>query len=109
MSRSNPWLVGQYRYVPDQYSWEIPMGGSPQGEGILQTAKRELKEETGLSSLQSLFSDSLLGFIVRLTVGNRDHFGGSQDSVAAAVAVAYDREDGALFGIRYGLGIDNLA
>ncbi len=44
------WLVGQTRYVPDVYSWEIPMGGSPLGEEILATAKRELKEETGLSA-----------------------------------------------------------
>ena len=46
----NTWLVGQYRYVPDEYFWEIPMGGSPEGEDILATAKRELKEETGLSA-----------------------------------------------------------
>jgi 8-oxo-dGTP pyrophosphatase MutT (NUDIX family) len=41
-------LVGQYRYVTDSYSWEIPEGGSPQGESTLETAKRELMEETGL-------------------------------------------------------------
>lgn len=46
----NTWLVGQYRYVPDEYFWEIPMGGSPEGEEILATARRELKEETGLSA-----------------------------------------------------------
>ena len=46
----NTWLVGQTRYVPDVYSWEIPMGGSPIGEDLLETAKRELKEETGLSA-----------------------------------------------------------
>ncbi len=46
----NTWLVGQYRYVPDEYSWEIPMGGSPRDEEILQTAQRELKEETGLTA-----------------------------------------------------------
>ena len=46
----NTWLVGQTRYVPDVYSWEIPMGGSPIGEELLATAKRELKEETGLSA-----------------------------------------------------------
>ncbi len=47
---NNTWLVGQSRYVPDVYSWEIPMGGSPVGEELLETAKRELKEETGLSA-----------------------------------------------------------
>ncbi len=41
-------LVGQYRYVLDQYSWEIPEGGCPEGEDILCAAQRELEEETGL-------------------------------------------------------------
>jgi 8-oxo-dGTP pyrophosphatase MutT (NUDIX family) len=42
------WLVGQYRYALDAYSWEIPMGGGPHSEDPLATAARELKEETGL-------------------------------------------------------------
>jgi 8-oxo-dGTP pyrophosphatase MutT (NUDIX family) len=46
----NTWLVGQYRYPLEEYSWEIPMGGGPIGEDILEAAKRELKEETGLSA-----------------------------------------------------------
>ena len=25
--QGNTWLVGQYRYVLDEYSWEIPEGG----------------------------------------------------------------------------------
>lgn len=44
----NTWLVGQYRYPLNEYSWEIPEGGCPEGESWLETAKRELKEETGL-------------------------------------------------------------
>lgn len=44
----NTYLVGQYRFAVDQYSWEIPEGGGPQGCDILESAKRELKEETGL-------------------------------------------------------------
>jgi 8-oxo-dGTP pyrophosphatase MutT (NUDIX family) len=44
----NTYLVGQYRFVLDQYSWEIPEGGGPIGIDILESAKRELKEETGL-------------------------------------------------------------
>lgn len=47
---NNTWLVGQYRYVPDCYSWEIPMGGGPLDINPLKSAKRELKEETGLSA-----------------------------------------------------------
>ncbi len=42
------WLVGQYRYPLKEYSWEIPMGGGPMSEEPLDSAKRELKEETGI-------------------------------------------------------------
>jgi 8-oxo-dGTP pyrophosphatase MutT (NUDIX family) len=44
----NTYLVGQYRFPLDNYSWEIPEGGGPIGLDLLQSAKRELKEETGL-------------------------------------------------------------
>ncbi|MCP4522462.1 MAG: NUDIX hydrolase [Cytophagales bacterium] len=44
----NTYLVGQYRYPLDIYSWEIPMGGGLNADDILDSAKRELKEETGL-------------------------------------------------------------
>jgi len=44
----NTWLVGQYRYTLEQYSWEIPEGGGPWDEPPLKAAKRELLEETGL-------------------------------------------------------------
>lgn len=46
----NTWLVGQYRYTLDEYSWEIPMGGGLLSIPILESAKRELKEETGLTA-----------------------------------------------------------
>lgn len=47
------YLVGQYRYAPDTYSLEIPKGaftsfGSV--ESSLEAAKRELKEETGITA-----------------------------------------------------------
>jgi 8-oxo-dGTP pyrophosphatase MutT (NUDIX family) len=43
-------LVGQFRYPLQEYHWELPMGGAPDGESILRCAKRELKEETGFSA-----------------------------------------------------------
>ncbi|MGJ8562738.1 MAG: NUDIX domain-containing protein [Alphaproteobacteria bacterium] len=42
------YLVGQYRYAIDQYSWELPEGGCPPGSQTLDAAKWELAEETGL-------------------------------------------------------------
>jgi 8-oxo-dGTP pyrophosphatase MutT (NUDIX family) len=44
------WLVGQYRYALEEYCWEIPMGGGPLEIDILESAKRELKEETGFTA-----------------------------------------------------------
>ena len=46
----NTWLVGQERYTLDAWSWEVPMGGAPLAEEPLDAAKRELREETGLSA-----------------------------------------------------------
>lgn len=43
------WLVGQHRYPLSRYSWEIPEGGGPPTEEPEETARRELREETGLS------------------------------------------------------------
>jgi 8-oxo-dGTP pyrophosphatase MutT (NUDIX family) len=42
------YLVGQYRFVLNQYSWEIPEGGGAIDEPPIEAAKRELLEETGL-------------------------------------------------------------
>lgn len=46
----NTWLVGQYRYVLNDYSWEIPEGGCPLGTDPLLAAQRELQEETGITA-----------------------------------------------------------
>jgi 8-oxo-dGTP pyrophosphatase MutT (NUDIX family) len=48
----NTWLVGQWRYPLNEWSWEIPEGGGPIGVDPLESAKRELKEETGLTAKQ---------------------------------------------------------
>jgi 8-oxo-dGTP pyrophosphatase MutT (NUDIX family) len=46
----NTWLVGQFRYALNEYSWEIPEGGGPMNEIPLECAKRELKEEAGFTA-----------------------------------------------------------
>lgn len=46
----NTWLVGQDRFTLGIWTWELPMGGAPLDEDPLAAAKRELKEETGLSA-----------------------------------------------------------
>jgi 8-oxo-dGTP pyrophosphatase MutT (NUDIX family) len=70
------WLVGQYRYPLDAYSWEIPEGGCPESETPEATALRELHEETGLDAgrlelvatahLSNSVSDEL-GYVFRAT------------------------------------------
>ncbi len=42
-------LVGQWRYPHGKYSWEIPRGGSHDGEtDMREAAARELREEAGI-------------------------------------------------------------
>lgn len=48
--RNEVYLVGQYRYPTDCYSWEIPEGGAEDSEAPLEAAVRELREETGLTA-----------------------------------------------------------
>ena len=56
------WLVGQYRYTSGTYEWEIPEGGCPEGSELLDTAGRELREETGLvaESYELILNDLVL-------------------------------------------------
>jgi len=46
----NTWIVGQHRYPVDSYSWEIPEGGGRRDIPPLDSAKRELREETGIEA-----------------------------------------------------------
>ncbi len=43
-------LIGQYRYVLDRFSWEIPGGGARVGDDPLIVARKELREETGCTA-----------------------------------------------------------
>jgi len=51
-TEGNVWLVGQYRFPLQAYSWEIPEGGGDLKVEPLDSAKRELKEETGIEASQ---------------------------------------------------------
>lgn len=49
-AEGHTYLVGQYRFPLDAYSWEIPEGGGAHGVDPLDSAARELREETGLTA-----------------------------------------------------------
>ncbi len=84
------YLVGQYRYALDRYSWEIPEGGCAAAEDPLSAARRELAEETGLSAarwekmgeahLSNSVSDELAVWFLatELTQGNHSPEGTEQ-------------------------------
>ncbi|MCB0481924.1 MAG: NUDIX hydrolase [Flavobacteriales bacterium] len=46
----NTWIVGQWRYPLGHYSWEIPEGGGKLNVEPIESAKRELLEETGIKA-----------------------------------------------------------
>ena len=82
--KRNTWLVGQHRYTLGQWSWEIPEGGGSMTKSVLSSAKRELKEETGLTAgkwtkiLKTHLSNSVsdeVGYIFlaqKISEGNRE-------------------------------------
>lgn len=65
------WLVGQYRYCHHSYEWEIPEGGCPEGEELIDCAKRELLEETGIiaQSFELILEDIQLSNSTTAEVG----------------------------------------
>jgi ADP-ribose pyrophosphatase len=48
----NTYIVGQFRYPINQYSWEMPEGGGHLDVPPLESAKRELHEETGIKAVK---------------------------------------------------------
>lgn len=53
-------LVGQYRYLLERYLWELPRGSGAIDVPPIETAKRELAEETGHSAAHWLELPRLL-------------------------------------------------
>lgn len=45
---SHVWLVEQFRYTTGKRFWEFPQGGAEPGATAEETARKELREETGL-------------------------------------------------------------
>lgn len=76
------WLVGQYRYPLQAYSWEIPEGGGKLNVPPETSARRELAEETGL----------IPG---RLTELLRMHLSNSVSDELAIIYLAADLHQGA--------------
>ncbi len=75
------WLVGQYRFPINGYSWEIPEGGGPHNDDPLASAIRELKEETG-------FKAKYWKEIQRM------HLSNSVSDEVGIIYLAYDLEEG---------------
>ncbi|WPZ33643.1 NUDIX hydrolase [Thalassobaculum sp. OXR-137] len=83
-AQGHVWLVGQHRFPRDYYSWELPEGGGRLDVPPIDSARRELKEETGLTAgnwleiLHTDFSNAIsdeigVGFLAwDLTVGDAD-------------------------------------
>lgn len=89
----NTWLVGQYRYPLNRYSWEIPEGGGEEGVDPLVSAQRELREETGIVAanwqlLQELdLSNSVTDEHAYLYVATQLSFGAPEPEETEALAL----------------------
>ena len=86
----NTWLVGQHRYTLNEWSWEIPEGGGPIGKNILESAQRELQEETGLSAkewnevLRAHTSNSVCDEVAHVFLARKLHHGNHQREATEA-------------------------
>jgi 8-oxo-dGTP pyrophosphatase MutT (NUDIX family) len=95
-------LVGQHRFPLEDYTWELPEGGSPLGEDPLEGAKRELAEETGLAAAEwrevmrtqlsnSVTDERMVGYMaLGLSAGQSSHQ--ADDTEALAIARVPFRE-----------------
>lgn len=85
------WLVGQYRYPLDEYSWEMPEGGCPTDEDPEVAARRELREETGL--IAGTLRPLLAGIRLSNSVTNETAFAYVATDLQRTEAEPEDTED----------------
>jgi 8-oxo-dGTP pyrophosphatase MutT (NUDIX family) len=89
----NTWLVGQWRYPLGLYSWEIPEGGGRLDLEPLASAKRELKEETGIEAddwhlvLNLHLSNSVTDETGFIFVATSLHFGAAEPEETEELAL----------------------
>jgi 8-oxo-dGTP pyrophosphatase MutT (NUDIX family) len=92
-------LVGQNRFVFQDYSWEIPEGGGPLAEEPMAAAKRELREECGLEAAEwrqilqvqlsnSLTDEQAFGFLATGLTQTRTEPDETEDLAVARVPYA---------------------
>ncbi|MDP3395815.1 MAG: NUDIX hydrolase [Methanoregula sp.] len=91
-------LVKQYRYAIDQYILEAPAGTMEPGEDPLQTAHRELIEETGFAAQKMLekgfiyttpgYTDEKIFLFEARDLFTSTEFGKDEDEVIEVVDVA---------------------
>jgi ADP-ribose pyrophosphatase len=91
-------LVKQYRYAIDQYIFEAPAGTMEPGEDPLQTAYRELIEETGFAANKMLekgfiyttpgYTDEKIFLFEARDLSPSKEFGKDEDEVIEVVDVA---------------------
>jgi 8-oxo-dGTP pyrophosphatase MutT (NUDIX family) len=95
----NTWLVGQYRYPLNQYTWEIPEGGGDRNIDPLVSIQRELKEETGITAnkwthiLDMHLSNSATDEFCKLYVAQDLQFGAShpeEDEDLRVIKIPFD-------------------
>lgn len=103
-------LVGQHRFAHGDYSWEIPEGGGARDVDPLESARRELAEETGLQAAEwrevlraqlsnSITDEDAVGFIATgLTPSATVHQADDTEAIVLARVPFREALDAALAG-----------